>query len=64
MINDIEQIKEYDFFLYFSFQFFHETIIRTIIRSYYSSMVLFLLKTYVYLVIKFDETLILSFGTT
>ena len=64
MINDIEQIKEYDFFLYLSFQFFHETIIRTIIRSYYSSMVLLLLKMYVYLVIKSDETLILSFGTT
>ena len=64
MINDIEQIKEYDFFLYFSFQFFHEAIIRTIIRSHYSSMVLLLLKMYVYLVIKSDESLILSFGTT
>ena len=64
MINDIEQIKEYDFFLCFSFQFFHGTIIRTIIRSYYSSMVLLFLKMYVYLVIKSDESLILSFGTT
>ena len=51
MINDIEQIKEYDFFLYFSFQFFHGTYKRSI-------------RLYVYLIIKSDESLILSFGTT